>query len=63
MFHTRLNNFPDFRNYRDIDFALRCPRYGRSGNKRSNLNELKFDVKFYEIKAEDFQMTFLILLA
>ena len=24
MFHTRLNNFPVFRNYRDIDFALRC---------------------------------------
>ena len=22
MFHTRLNNFPVFRNYRDIDFAL-----------------------------------------
>ena len=22
--HTRLNNFPVFRNYRDIDFALRC---------------------------------------
>ena len=51
MFHTRLNNFPVFRNYRDIDFAL---LYGRSGNKRSFLNELKFDVKFCEIKAEDF---------
>ena len=24
MFHTRLDNFPVFRNYRDIDFALRC---------------------------------------
>ena len=24
MIHTRLNNFPVFRNYRDIDFALRC---------------------------------------
>ena len=23
-FHTRLNNIPVFRNYRDIDFALRC---------------------------------------
>ena len=23
MFHTRLNNFPVLRNYRDIDFALR----------------------------------------
>ena len=42
MFYTRLNNFPVFINYRDID-------YGRSGNKRSDLNELKFDVKFCEI--------------
>ena len=24
MLHTRLNNFPAFRNYRDIDFVLRC---------------------------------------
>ena len=24
MFHTRLNKFPVFRNYRDIDFVLRC---------------------------------------
>ena len=24
MIHTRLNNFPVFRNYRDIDFALPC---------------------------------------
>ena len=24
MFYTRLNNFPVFRNYRDIDFALHC---------------------------------------
>ena len=24
MFHTRLNNVPVFRNYRDINFALRC---------------------------------------
>ena len=24
MFLTRLDNFPIFRNYRDIDFALRC---------------------------------------
>ena len=34
-----------------------------SGNKRTKLNELKFDIKFCEIKAEDFQATFLILLA
>ena len=61
MFHTRLSNFPVLRNYRDIDFCIAL--YGRSGNKRSNLNELKFDVKFCEIKAEDFQATFLILLA
>ena len=37
--------------------------YGRFGDKRSNLNELKFDVKFCEIKAKDFQVIFLILLA
>ena len=24
MFHTRLNNFPAFRNNRDIDFAFSC---------------------------------------
>ena len=48
MFHIRLNNFPVLRNKRDIDF-------GRSGNKRSNFNELKFDVKFCEIKTEDFK--------
>ena len=41
MFHTRLNNF------RDINFAIAL--YVRSGNKLSNLNELKFDVKFCEI--------------
>ena len=58
MFSTRLNTFPVLRNYRDIGFAL-----GRSCNKLSNLNELKFDVNFCEIKAEDFQATFLILLA
>ena len=28
-----------------------------------NLNELKFDVKICEVKAEDFQATSLILLA
>ena len=59
MLHTILTNFPVFRNYRDIDFALRCC----SGNKGSNLNELKFDVKFCGIEAEDFQATFRILLA
>ena len=37
--------------------------YGLSDNKLSNLNELKCDVKFCEIKAKDFQATFLILLA
>ena len=37
--------------------------YGRSGNKRSNLNELKFDAKFCEMEADDFQATFHILLA
>ena len=54
MFHTRLNKFPVFRNYRDIDFALRC---------MDVLATLKFDVKFCEIEAEDFQATFLTLLA
>ena len=61
MFHTRLNNFAVFRNYRDIDFVLGCMDV--LATKRSNLNELKFDVKFGEIKEEDFQATFLILLA
>ena len=37
--------------------------YGRTGNTRSNLNALKFEVNFCEIKAEHFQATFLILLA
>ena len=32
-------------------------------HKRSNLIELKFDVKFCEIEAEDFQATFHILLS
>ena len=63
MLHTRLNNSPVFTNYRDIDYALRYYGYGRSGNKHSNPNELKFDVKFCEIEAEDFQATFHILLA
>ena len=58
MLHTRLSNFPVFRNYRD--FALRW--YGHSGNKSSNLNVLKFDVKFCEIEAEVSQATFHILL-
>ena len=54
MFQTRLNDFPVFRN---ICITL----YERSGNKRSNLNELKFqDIKFWEIKADHFQATFLI---
>ena len=56
MFHARLNNFPVFRNYRDIDLALLC--IGRSGNKCSNLNELKFDVKFCNIKEERFKRHF-----
>ena len=47
MFRTRLDNFPVFINNRDIDFCIAL--YGRSGNKRSNLNELKFDVKLCEI--------------
>ena len=55
MFHNRLNNVPVFRNCRDIDFFIAL--YGRY------LNELKFDVKLFEIKAEKFQATFLILLA
>ena len=29
--------------------------YGRSGNKRSNLSELKSEIKFWAIKAEEFQ--------
>ena len=61
MFRTRLNNFPVSINYRDTDFCIAL--YGPSGNKRSNLNDLKSDVKLCEIKAEDIQATFLILLA
>ena len=49
MFHTRMNNFPVFRGYRDIDFALRCMDV-----LATNLSELKFDVKFCEVKAEGF---------
>ena len=60
MFHTRLNNFPVFRNYHDIDFALRSMDVLAT---QSNINELEFYVKFCEIKAEDFKATFLILLA
>ena len=37
--------------------------YGRTGNKRLNLNELIFDVECCETEAEDFQATFHILLA
>ena len=40
-------------NESSVSFAL----YGRSGNKRSNLNELKFDAEFCEIEAVDFQAT------
>ena len=57
---TRLNNFSVFRNYRGIDFALRRMDVLATN---TNLNELKFDVKFCEIKAEDFQATVLVLLA
>ena len=39
-------------NYHDIDFALCCMNV-----LATNLNVLKFDVKFCEIKAEDFQAT------
>ena len=46
MFHTRL---------KIIAISILHALYGRSGNKRSNLNELKFDVKFCEIKKEDLQ--------
>ena len=36
--------------------------YGHSGNKHPNLKKLKFDVKFCDIKADDFQATFLSIL-
>ena len=61
MFHTRLNNFPCLLKLLRYQFCIVL--YGRSGNKRLNLSELKFDVKFCGIKAEDFQATFRILLA
>ena len=53
MLDTRLNNFPVSRNYRNIDFALRCMDV-----LATNLSELKFDAKFCELEAEDFQATF-----
>ena len=56
MLHTRLNNFTVFRKYRDIQFALRCMDFLAT-------NAQLFDVKFCEIKAEDFQATSHILLA
>ena len=46
-----------------IAISICIALYGCSGNNRSNLSELNFDVKFCEIKAVDFQATFLILLA
>ena len=46
-----------------IAISICIALYGRSGNKRSNLSEPKFDVKFCEIEAGDFQATFHILLA
>ena len=52
MFHTRLNNFPVFRNYCDINFALRC--MDALATNAQILMNLKFDVKFCETKAEDF---------
>ena len=61
MFYVRLNNFPVFRNYRDIDFALRCMDVLAINAQISN--ELKCEVKFCEIEAEDFQTTIHILLA
>ena len=56
-----MNNFPRLQKLSRYRICIAL--YGRFGNKCSNLNELKFDVKFCEIKAEDFQATFLILLA
>ena len=41
-----------------IAISISIALYGRSSNKHSNLNELKFDVKFCETEAEDFQVTF-----
>ena len=61
MFHTHLNNFPVFRNFRDLDFALSCIDVLATNAQISS--ELKFNVKFCDIKADDFQATFLILLA
>ena len=57
--HTRLNNF--LQNLSRYRFCIAL--YGRSGNKRWNLNELNFDVKFCETEAENIQAIFHILLA
>ena len=51
MFHTRLNNFPVFRN-----FCIELN--GRSCNKYSNLNELKFDLNFVKLKLRIFKRHF-----
>ena len=60
MFHIRLNNFLVFRNYRDIDFSLRSMDVlARNAEISLNWNLM---VNF-EIKAEDFQVTFLMLFA
>ena len=52
-----------FRLQKLLQYRFCVALYLRSGNKRSNGNELKFDAKFCEIEADDFQATFHILLA
>ena len=46
--HSGWNKFPVLRSNDVV--------YGRSGNKRSNLSELKFSVKFCDTEAEKFQV-------
>ena len=56
---------PDWINFPSSEIiAIRCciTLFGRSVNKRSNLNELKYDVKCCEIEEENFQATCLTLL-
>ena len=61
MLHACLNKFPRLQKVSRYRFCIAL--YGRSGNKQTNLKELKSDAKFCETEAEDFQVIFHILLA
>ena len=48
IFHTRLINFLVFRNYRDIDFALRCMHAQISMNWNFMLNFVKLKQRIFK---------------